>query len=81
MSNERRMTTLEEEKELITFVESAAKCFEENPKYITFTLGAVEPGCYLGIRWGLGEDCILVVKLDDNFGAVNFQNVIKKREV
>jgi hypothetical protein len=40
--------------------------------------GEIEPGCWLALRWGMGKDCVLVLKLDEFEQPVNFQNIIKR---
>ena len=70
------MPTRADELARIAFADEAAAHFAANPKH--FTYGTLDPGSLLGIRWGLGEDCVLIVKLDDYAEKVNFQNIVKK---
>ena len=70
-----RMTTKAEELERIAFADQAAADFAKHPKHWTY--GDLTPCSFLGIRWGLGEDCVLVVKLDDS-EHVNFQNIVPR---
>ena len=73
-----RMTTLQEETNLIDFAMRAAKLFAEKPECSTFSAcGIIEPGCLLALRWGMGNDCVLVVKLDESNQPVNFQQAVK----
>lgn len=62
----------------IAFAETAAKWFAENPKGNTYTDGEIEPGCLFAVRWGLGDDCVLVIRLDDNHIPTNYQELVKK---
>lgn len=71
-----RMTTIDEERAQVRFAERAAKHFAAHPECSTF--GDLEPGTFLAIRWGLGEDCVLLLKLDDCFQRVNYQNIVGK---
>jgi hypothetical protein len=71
---------LGEEEEIKKFVQLAAIAFGENPQYATFTDGEIEPGKMFAVRWGLGEDCILIFKIDEDFQPRNYANVIKKGE-
>ena len=71
-----RMTTRAETVALLAFADEAAAHFAKEPRH--FTYGTLEPGSLLGIRWGLGEDCVLVVKLDDYAEKVNFQNIVPR---
>ena len=66
---------LAEELSRIEFAQRAAKAFAEHPQYMTF--GDVEKGGYLALRWGLGGDCVLVVKLDEFDEPVNFHQLIR----
>ena len=78
------MTSLSNEKELIEFVEKASKCFAENPTYSTYTSGEIKDeaykGGYLAIRWGLGEDCVLVVKMEEYQTVRIYQQCIRKED-
>lgn len=74
----RRLTSIEEEQELIAFVGRAAKCFEDNPKLTSYCDDALEKGEFLALRWGLGNDCVLVLKLDSAFAPVIYQNEIRR---
>lgn len=76
--SDRIMTYVSELKELVDFVEKAADHFSSHPEHSTF--GDLIPGSYLGLRWGLGDDCVMVVRLDENFKITNFQQAIKKKE-
>jgi hypothetical protein len=72
-----RMTYAHLERQRLEFAEKAAKHFADNPKHFTYTEGGdITSGCLLAIRWGLGNDCVLVVKLDEQELPVNFQNII-----
>ena len=70
-------TTLENQEKLIGFVKQAVKRFGESPGLATF--GDVRPGEYLALRWGMGEDCVLVIRLDKNFEPINFHQAILPR--
>lgn len=72
----RRMTTISAEQGLVDFAKKAAEYMEKSPRTTTF--GDLEPGTFLAIRWGLGDDCLLVVKLDDDFHPLNFQQAIPR---
>jgi len=74
-----RMTTKYEELERLAFAERAAACFSKDAKMATFTDGDIAPGVFLALRWGLGNDCVLVVKLDEYDQPVNYQQLVKVR--
>jgi len=63
--------------EKIEFANKAAKHFSEHPEHSSFTEGKIEGGCLFGLRWGLGDDCVLVFRLDYD-EPLNFTNIIKK---
>lgn len=71
-----RMTTFNEEKERMEFAKKAAKHFAEDLKYCSY--GDLAPGSYLALRWGLGNDGVLVLKLDENYESVNYQGLVKQ---
>jgi len=76
-----RMTHLEEEEKLLFFITKAKEAFEKNPAYATFTEKCLVPGCLFAMRWGMGNDCILVFKVSEDFEPINFQGAIKNKEV
>ena len=66
-----RHTTATETREHLAFAERAAKHFAENPTHSSF--GDVEPESLLALRWGLGDDCVLVVRLADEVPVIYAQ--------
>lgn len=73
-----RLTSIEQEKELISFVEKAALCFLKSDKFSTYTeSGNILPGDLMAVRWGLGNDCIMVFRISDDFEPRVYQQVIK----
>lgn len=71
-----RMVKVEEEMEQIRFAERAARYFALHPECQSFSDIDFSPGCLLAMRWGLDDDCVLVLKLDDHFEPTNYQNII-----
>jgi hypothetical protein len=71
-----RKTTKADELARLKFAEEAARAFKIDPKLGSY--GAVEAGGYLALRWGLGDDCVMVVKLDENDEPVNFQELVRE---
>lgn len=69
-------TTIKDEQDRIDFVTRAAKRFAREPELKTYTDGDIEPGCLFAVRWGLGNDCVLVFKLDELFTPINYGQVI-----
>lgn len=69
-----------EETEKLEFARKAAAHFAENPQDVTFTVKGVEKGVYMALRWGMGDDCVLVVKLDEYFEPVNYAQFIDREK-
>ena len=61
-----RNTTTHEEHEVQKLVSQATEWVNNHPWGRTLTCSEIGNGCLLAIRWGMGKDCILVLKLDDN---------------
>ena len=53
----------EERERRTKFVEDAATWFSRNPEGRTYTQGEIVEGNLIGIRWGLGNDCVLVFEI------------------
>lgn len=73
-----RMAYISEEKEYQEFALRAAKYFEENENHRFYSDKDIEQGCLLAIRWGMDDDCVLLLKLDEFHEPINYQNLIKK---
>jgi hypothetical protein len=74
------MTTVAQEMEILEFAQYAARKFKANPDFATCSRKGIEPGALLALRWGMGEDCVFVVRLAEDFEPVNFQQLIKTVE-
>lgn len=74
-----RSTTARDETKQLAFAEKAAADFAAHPDHATF--GDCEPGSFLAIRWGMGGDCVLVLKLDEFHEPTNYQQLVRKGEV
>lgn len=73
-----RMTTIDDDRALCSFAECAAAAMAKDTNIATYSDGNPTSGGFLAIRWGLGNDCVLVVRLDDDFEPVNFQQAIRR---
>lgn len=60
------------------FAEEAAKSFAENPESTTYTEGNLDAGALLALRWGLLDDCVVVIKISDDHEPVNYYNLVAK---
>lgn len=73
-----RMVHLSTEREVQAFAERAARCFAKNPRYWTFSDGdGPVAGELFALRWGLGDDCVVVFRIGDEM-PVNFQQLIRE---
>lgn len=66
-----------EEDKKLSFVREAANFFASNPTKRSYTSRNITPGDFFALRWGLGEDCILIFKLSEDFIPELYQQVIK----
>jgi hypothetical protein len=73
-----RMSELDEE---LAFMKKAAEYFAAHPSKSSY--GDIEPDTFLALRWGLGEDCVLVLKLAElwQHTPTNYQNVIDRTQL
>lgn len=72
-----KQVNLKQEIEQIEFAKKAAQAFAKDKDLVTFRTGNLEPGSFLALRWGLGEDCVLVVKVDENHTPTNYAQLIR----
>lgn len=72
-----KMTSIEEMEQLCKFASEADEWFKHHANHYSFgsTDGRTAP--YIALRWGLGEDCVLVLKLDENWEPVNFRQAAR----
>lgn len=70
------MVHVESELETIEFAKKAGAHFASNPQHWTYTDGDIVAGCLFAMRYGLGNDCVVVFRLDEGFIPVNFQQLI-----
>ena len=75
------MTSIEKEKELLEFVEKAKRCFEtlQSPPFVSFTMtGEIICDELFALRWGMGDDCILVFRVSHEMEPRVYQQAIKR---
>lgn len=72
-----RMIDISKQNERIEFAEEAAAYFSEHPEKTTYTSGEILAGELFALRFGLGEDCVVVFRLDEHELVENYQNLIK----
>lgn len=65
--NREPMSLRPEEKAFeVNFANAAAADFKANPSHTTY--GPTMPGTLLAIRWGMNDDCVLIVRVDPYYG-------------
>lgn len=72
-----RMVNVNGIEEELAFAKKAAERFKADPKLITFSNNGPTPGEYMALRWGMGDDCVVVVKLDEYHVPTNYQNLVR----
>lgn len=73
-----RHTYLSEAEAQIAFAKDAADHFSSHPEHSTFTDGEIKEGVLFAVRWGLMNDCVLVLKLDEYFTPIVYGECIKR---
>lgn len=65
----------------LAFAEAAAKWFTENPHGYSYADGGdIEPDSLLALRWGAGDDCVLVLSVSDHHTPTIYGQVIDANE-
>jgi len=72
-----RMLCMAEELKKLRFVTEAKKYMNNNPK--TYSYGDLEPGAYFAVRFGLGDDCLLVFRIDPDCAIDNYQQILNRK--
>lgn len=71
-----RMTDTYTESERMAFARKAADHFAGHKEHWTYSDGdGPVPGELFALRWGLGNDCVVVVRIGDD-EPVNYQSII-----
>lgn len=73
-----KMIYMSEYDEVREFAKRAAKNFAKCKEHCTYTHGEIKAGCLFAMRWGLGEDCVVVFRLDEDFEPINYQQLIRQ---
>jgi hypothetical protein len=73
-----RKTTLDLELRRAAFAKEAAARFAADSRLATYA-ESLQPGGWLALRWGLTEDCVMVVCLSEDEDPVNFQGIIPRK--
>lgn len=70
------MMNMEEQEDKLAFVKEAAGLFSVNSRCRSYTRDGIKPGALFALRFGMGEDCVVVFRIDEDFPVENFQNII-----
>jgi len=70
------MVNLSDELEQIEFAKQAAALFATDEKKSSY--GEINPGGFIALRWGLGDDCVLVLKLDEFHVPTNYAGLVRQ---
>lgn len=63
----------------LEFARRAAQHFAAHPEHSSF--GDLTPGSLLALRWGLGDDCVLTLKLDEADTPMNFMEIVRNARI
>lgn len=69
-----RILTVKSCKDEIAFAEEAAKRFSEDTALTTY--GSLQQGSYFALRWGMRDDCVLMLKLDKDYIPTVYSQII-----
>lgn len=58
------------------FALSAAQYFADNSDKYSYSEGCLQEGELLALRWGLGEDCVLVLKIDEYAPLEIYEHIV-----
>lgn len=73
-----RMLTMSEELKKLRFVTEAKKYMNSRPK--CYSYGVLEPGEYFAMRFGLGDNCLVVFRIDPDCNIENYQQILDRKE-
>lgn len=73
-----RSVYIDDEHNMEGFARRAAKHFAENEETRSFTDGDIERGCLFALRFGLGNDCVVVFEIGENIEPTNYQELVKE---
>ena len=76
--DEMRLIDMRTDDELETFARDAAAAFAKDPMAATYSgVMPIDVSKYLAVRWGMAHDCVLVLKLDEQFEPVCYRGIIR----
>lgn len=72
------MTYMDHEQETQAFARRAAAHFAKEPGHYTYTDGEIQAGELFAMRYGLGDDCVVVFRIDGAFTPTNYQELVRE---
>lgn len=73
-----RMVNVSEDEDVIDFAKMAAMAFAKHKGVYTYTNGGIEAGELFAVRFGGGDNCVVVFRLDENFEPINYQQLVDR---
>lgn len=74
-----KQVKMHEVRQELAFIEEAIGVFMTRDNIRTFTAsGEIKPGEMFAVRWGAGDDCVLVLKIAEDFEPRIWANCIPK---
>lgn len=61
----------------LAFAKRAAAKFAAEPRLTSYADGDIKPGEQLALRWGLGDDCVLVLRLHDYIEPTIYAQLVR----
>ena len=72
-----RMVYISEDDEVRDFAKMAARVFAKHKGVYTYTDGGIEAGELFAVRFGGGDNCVVVFRLDEDFEPINYLQLIE----
>ena len=64
--------------EQVEFAKRAAVSFRDNPKYRSYSDNGIVAGDLLALRWGSDDNCVVVLRMSEDYEITNYQNIIEE---
>jgi hypothetical protein len=64
----------------LSFAKRAAALFARDSSKWSFSDREIDRGCLVALRWGLGDDCVLVLRLDEIHEPTIYAQLVPRLE-
>ena len=71
-----RMVYMSGDEGVRDFAKMAAMAFANHKSVHTYTNGGIEAGELFAVRFGGGDNCVVVFRIDEDFEPINYQQLI-----